>query len=67
MIGWPNQRAEPTEGSRFCPSALVSQWRLPPEAHACVRWTAPPIAYIFDSTVSASLEDGDLITRVLES
>jgi hypothetical protein len=29
-----NQSIEPTGGSRFCPSALVSQRRLPPVAHA---------------------------------
>jgi hypothetical protein len=34
-IGFPQAGSatkiiEPTGGSRFCPSALVSQWRLPP-------------------------------------
>ena len=29
-----NQSIEPTGGSRFCPSAFVSQRRLPPVAHA---------------------------------
>ena len=29
-----NQSIEPTGGSRLYPSALVSQWRLPPVAHA---------------------------------
>ena len=29
-----NQSIEPTGGSRFCLSELVSQWRLPPVAHA---------------------------------
>ena len=35
---WPNQSVEPTGGSRFCQSAFVSQWRLPPVAHAH-RWS----------------------------
>ena len=30
----PNQSIEPTGGSRLCPSAFVSPWRLPPAAHA---------------------------------
>jgi hypothetical protein len=30
----PTQSIEPTGGSRFCPSAIMSQWRLPPVAHA---------------------------------
>ena len=29
-----NQSIEPTGGSRFCPSAFVRHWRLPPAAHA---------------------------------
>ncbi len=29
-----NQSMEPTGGSRFARSAFVSQWRLPPVAHA---------------------------------
>lgn len=29
-------------------------------------WKAPAMAYVFDITVSASLEDGDLITRILD-
>lgn len=34
-----NQSIEPTRGSRFYPSQFVSQWRLPPVAHAR-RWAA---------------------------
>ena len=33
----PNQSIAPTGGSRFCQPAFVSQWRLPPVAHA-QRW-----------------------------
>ena len=34
MTAQATQSIEPTGGSRFCLSRFVSQWRLPPVAHA---------------------------------
>jgi hypothetical protein len=70
MTTAPNQSVEPTGGSRCAQIAFVSQWRLPPVAHAW-RWAAMrvllPFLCILFAGCAAFFSEGERELGIIQS